>query len=419
MQLSNKEIRERLDAARNKIISLFCDQCTHGAQTAALHDPLVAACGQFLGDSARTVPQRGLHGTAAALAVITQSPAPDKEKNETLTRLVRYALDRAEAESKSDNPTSLSSIEVDAQNTIKTAELLLAVSCLPTSVPNSDRIHRVLVQSLKKGQLEERAWGYFLDQPESGPDLLPTAYATMALAAADEDVAKPTQFLLDELSEDAGSASTAPHWDGDVTIRIVCLYALVFRKRADQYDLNSEQKLVTIFDVIWNRMERLIRGEHLEQNVEYWRSQHTFYVRVPWQLYLLALAARLSFYKRFSTFGAQLRLKSIIDDVLAGKFRYPHSGVMISSRTNAIAFEVLGHVQAEMRRKRVVSPLIWLDQVRTSSTLRWTVSICGVGLVVWSIIHWSNAPNGVDLAEVAPNFIASIVAWLALWARRR
>ena len=52
----------RIKSARKHIEHLFEDQCANGNQTTNLPDDTLAACGQFIGDNARSIGQRGLHG---------------------------------------------------------------------------------------------------------------------------------------------------------------------------------------------------------------------------------------------------------------------------------------------------------------------------------------------------------------------
>ncbi|MEX0715160.1 MAG: hypothetical protein WD066_01165 [Planctomycetaceae bacterium] len=282
--------------ARRRIADLFHDQCRHGAQTAALSDTDAAACGQFIGEKALRLQQRGLHGTAAALRVLSRESA-SPEQSRLLERLVRYVFDRQKIEVKATGRIDSKEPEIDSQNVIKQSELLHALSRVPTAISQVGELRDDLVQRLQGGIIQQKGWSYFLDRPTDSPDLLPTAYAILALSSAHEDVSRPTSYLLNQLKQASGTRKPV-EVNADISIRVACLYSLAFREGGDAPESTDEATLCALFDPMWNSLERLLRDENIEQNVEYWRDDRTFYVRVPWQLYLLALAARLRYYRR-------------------------------------------------------------------------------------------------------------------------
>ncbi len=402
---------QRLEEARQKIVDLFVTHCTYGAQTGTLQDATFAACGQFLGDSARSLSQRGMHGTSAAISVLSRAKTTD---HQLLGRLIRYATDRRTAEAASESSSRIPDdhIAADDSNVIKMSELLLALSHVPAStVTNVERLRRVLVDRLKSSVVEAKGWRYFSDLSSGEIELLPTAYAMMALAAFDEDISGPHSYLLDQLKKPA----PYDHSAADVTTRIAVLYTLVFHKHAGR-DARSDSELSKECNDIWYQVDRQLRDDHVEQNIEYWREGRTFYVRVPWQLYLLAVTAKIAFYNRFCTHSSQLRLRAIVDELITGHFRYPHSGAMVSSRTNATAHEILFYIQDELARRPIVSTLVWIDWIRSSSLLRYFIAALVVALVGWS--GWKWWKDG-SIADLAPEFIGALVSALALWTRRR
>src|SRR5262249_25470114 len=145
---------------------------------------------------------------------------------------------------------------------------------------------------------------------------------------------------------------------------------------------------VELFDSLWQRLEPLLRTESIEQNAEYWRlaTRRTYYVPVPWQLYLLAPAAPIPI-PRVPCKGAQAPRRDIVSSMAKGQFRYPHSGRMISSRANAIAYEVLGYARNEMERSVGFGALVLFDRVRTWSGWRvcaFLFATALVGLTIWT-----------------------------------
>ena len=69
MARTKSTLVDSIDDAVNHITKLFLQQCTYGAQTKALPSEF-AACGQFIGEDAATIPQHGFHGISAALRVL-------------------------------------------------------------------------------------------------------------------------------------------------------------------------------------------------------------------------------------------------------------------------------------------------------------------------------------------------------------
>ncbi len=421
MPQNSTELQRSLEEARQKIVDVFVDQCANGAQTAVFNNGSVAACGQFIGGNALQLQQRGIHGTAAALRVLSQAthPAHDvRDVRDLLRRLVNYVNDRDDIEGQVHGRVNHEELQIDATNVIKQSELLYALSRVPGTIPNVETLRRRLICQLQAGLIQQKGWSYFLDQTTTTPNLLPTAYAVLALSSVGEDVAQPVAYLLEELQRGGSRRQEYVEIGADITIRVACLYALAFSRSDESHDLHIEAALRELFAPIWSALDRLLRDESIEQNVEYWRNQKTLYVRVPWQLYLLALAARLRYYRSFATFAAQTRLRSIISQIKQGTFRYPHSGDMVSSRTNGVAYDILGRIHGELRRDRWVSPVYWVDRLRGSTWLRRILGLGAVGLIGYSIWEWvRSGPNAADLGTefVGP----AIIALLALWSKKR
>ena len=75
---------------------------------------------------------------------------------------------------------------------------------------------------------------------------------------------------------------------------------------------------------------------------EYVAGGRTFYVRVPWQLYLLAaLVARHGSMWQFGSSRSQSFLDKLLSKIEGDGLRYEPSGRYLSSRTNGIAYDVL------------------------------------------------------------------------------
>jgi len=356
-----------LKSCMNQIALTIGEQCEHGVQTKELNNQKVAACGQFIGEDARNLAQRGLHGTAAAIRVLSLNQ--ETNTSSLLERLVRYVSDRQTFERTATTPISIEKIQDDNTNIIKISELLYAISQVPDQIPKVVLFRKTLASLLEHSQIENKGWSYFTQTSTTDQDieLLPTAHAILALSSVNINVTKPINWLVERLKKSPNEASSSSGGDADISIRIFALYVLAFCNDADKV---PESVLINLFEETWKRTWRLLGYENVEQNVEYWNGVTTYYLRVPWQLYLLALAARLKF-RRFATRAAQTRLCSIVNSIHNNQFRYPLSGNMISSRTNAIAYDVCSNIMKERRRDRGIYFRVLLDQVKTSNWVRY------------------------------------------------
>jgi hypothetical protein len=416
MSVAKKLTTEQIDTARAKIIELFIAQCEYGEQTTRLANSALAACGQFIGEGAQGMAQRGLHGTSAAIAVLADVPYSPKASS-LMPRLVKYANDRNAVEEATGGSVWREHVDLDDDNIIKISELLTAIASVPiTSVPNTEELRRHLAKWLKESRIQDRGWSYFRSESSPGPQLLPTAYAVMALDAVDEDVTGPMKFMQEKIRETTGGAAHGS--DADVTIRTLALYVLTYSKHANQRVRLERRIQEELFDGLWQRLEPLLRTESIEQNVEYWRGNKTFYVRVPWQLYLLALAAKIRI-RRFAAKGAQVRVCEIVSSLGKGQFRYPYSGRMISSRTNAIAYEALGHVRSEIERSKSFGAFVWMDRTLSWGGWRLLAFLIATAIICYSGWSWISSSGQKAFIDLAPNFVCSLVIYILLWARRR
>jgi hypothetical protein len=360
-------------------------------------DSDAAAVGQYMQGS--TV-QRGIHGTAAAIQVLAQ--APDKESAEFTKRLVHYVEHRDEIEG------SLADIKPDwldenSRNIIKTAETLYALHHVSTGIARREDLTRQLADRLISGRLDSGGWGYYLDGDTEPRDLLPTSFAVLALDSHGYDVQDDLDYMRQQLNA-AASHQT------DVSVQMMALYVLCFRQNAGTPD----KEIKTAFERLWTQLAPLL-GQNLEANIEYidyrQAGSSARYVRVPWQLYILACAAKLAPYRRFASKSAQSRLRDIIDQVVKnGGLIYPHSGSVLSTRTNAILFETLGNIGQEMSIRHLpLSPFEAVDRARTSLSSR--VAVYGVRAIVLVVVaiavaQWFHRKDH-GLAELTPELLSS------------
>lgn len=323
----------KIEPALEKIASLFVEQCSHGAQAQDI-DSKYAACGQFMGPQAKHRSQRGLHGTAAAIRVLAQCNLSGA--GNLVPKLVGCIKD-------GERVFQHKSLAEDQQNVIKLSEILYALVHVSASQCHTDTIVQDIANKLLGAQKEDKGWTFFLNVT-SPIHILPSAFAILALSKHryDSKIEKHVEFLKESV---LNSDTTRIADINEAAVRIFCIFALAFRK--DDLPPDEVKELKGEFIRLWKQYEGLL-AQDLEQNIEYWNGSENYYVRIPWQLYLLALAARLDS-KRLWSLAAQRRLNTILDAVVSSGFRYPYSGDPISSRTNAILFDVLEKIK---RRKR-------------------------------------------------------------------
>lgn len=404
--------REDIEEARDKIASLFIEQCQHGAQTRDLQGGGVAACGQFLSD--RRSRQRGIHGTAGAISVLARTAVPSARG--LAASMLNYLTKRRQVECADVGTVECTErtakINLDMSNVIKISEILWALSFVQPAIGEKETLTRGLAQQLTAGLREGRGWSYFLDD-QNGPEPLPTAFAARALASNGYAVDEPVAYLVD-------SMNTPPTGQSDVFIQAALLFVLTFLNPMPQV-VTREQLRLWLFG-IWRRLEPLMDHD-LEYNVEYSHIDRNYYIRVPWQLYLVAVAANLAELRVFSTTRLQRRLGAIIIAAMGPSgFVYPHSGNKVSSRTNAILFDVLTLVSHEIGRAPFMrSMLTRLDGVRLilgSAAVSWAGLVVGLVIAAYATIEWLRHGDAA-LAQLGPNLVAAAVILLLSGRKRR
>ena len=399
---TNRQLRKTIRSALRRVESLFLRQCEYGAQTRTL-DQRHAACGQFIGQGAENNQQRGLHGIAAALRVLSSCRSDASQR--IVRRLVRYCTACFAAPATVAAEGGLLD-DRTLDNVIKLGELLHALSFVTGA--EAEQLAHLVIGRLQESKIQDRGWGHFLDSEE--PELLSSAYAIRGLAAQNENVTGPTEWIVKSLKE---RRTTKFESHADVTTAVACAYCLTFAKAFS----GDDTVLATTFAKAWTVMERTFT-EDLEQNLEYSHIGENHYVRVPMQLYLLALACDYG-QREFASLQAQRRLTSILTDLENSSFKYPYSGALLSSRTNAIAYDVLDIVETKLRSLWLVPVAAWVDWLRVhigSRLFRGSAVAVATLLVLWSVVQWANGHPSVG--DFAPGLVnAALVAILA-WGRR-
>jgi hypothetical protein len=387
---------EEIAAARAKISGEFI-KAVQGPATQELStkDPQAAALGQHL--QAETA-QRGLHGTAAAIEVLAQTPG--SEARDFTRRLVRYVEELSTIEEAFSPPEiSRQDIYVSQHNVIKMSEVLYALAAVPTSLAPREKLAAHIAETLVTHRRTDGGWPYFIATDAMPSDLVPTAYATQALARHGYDVSSSVDFLLSHMRK-PGADQT------DIFVQVLVIYVLCYLPEPFRRD----KELRKAFNDSWLRLSPLL-NQDLEANIEYLANKIN-YVRIPWQLYLLGAAAHLSPYRRFVSTRAQRRLRSILDSVrgISGLL-YPHSGRYLSTRTNAILFDMLGNIDDELEKRLTFEPFIWLESFKSvvgSRPFLYSVRIIVLGLILYAIARWSTSSDR-NVGALAPELLSSVL----------
>ena len=404
-----------LKKARDVIAARFITQCSSGPQLKELTDTF-ASCGQFLDDTIST--QRGLHGTSAAIRVLAEDSRP--ESRALIRKLIAYTENRATIElgaATAENSASLRErLGRDEANVIKISEMLFALRFVDAATCDTESLRKQLVEVLLNGRINANGWGYFVDKKVGEPQLLPTAHAVRALADYGYDVREPMRYLRDALIKKS-SEKTAR---ADISVRVFCLYVLSFVKSTE--NTVSDDQLHKAFSSMWRQLESLLDRD-IEQNIEYSRDREHYYVRVPWQLYLLASSAKLAVKRRFASRAAQRRVNEIVNAINSPEgFTYPHSGVRVSSRTNAILYDVFSTIEKQLERtwQVLLMPAQVVDLIRTflsSRGVRWSAAGVAVILIGVSLYSWYSRSG--NIGDLAPEFLAAIVLLLVTAGKAR
>jgi hypothetical protein len=402
----------KIDPALQKIENLLVEQCAHGVQSRDLLNP-GAACGQFVGPTAKEKPQRGLHGTAAALRVLSQVNSP--AGTELVQKLVWYVQNRERLYAEHKEPRQPDrTFEDDQQNVIKLSEVLYALSFVKASQSDKDALVHDLVTKLRNAQIEKKGWAYFLTGDQT-IDPLPTAFAVLALCqhGYESEIGGQIEFLKEKA---LATGRDETRNINEASVRIFCIFALAFRK--EEIAAPELKELRRAFIDIWEA-HKAVLGLDIEQGIEYSKEANNYYLRIPWQLYLLALAARLD-PKRISCLAAQRKLNHVLDAVQGNGFYYPYSGGPLSSRTNGILFDILQKIKRFNKRNLFHEIYYAYDAVRTflgHRAFSVLTLIAGALVFVYCINAWRLKSGRAE--DVGPDLSGAMIVMLITFAFER
>lgn len=399
------QLLKQIDEARDQIRKLFFDQCMYGQQTKNLSGS-AAACGQFL--NVLESPQRGLHGTAAAIRVLAGDTS--QETAALVLKMVEYIRNRGVYE-----PGNSQKCGRDENNVVKISEVVIALNRVPAGADLVAQLAKRIRSNFAQGE----GWSWFFDD-QGAPEPFPTAFACYALSCVGSgtEVEKARRYLMKCLREDYPKNGTGK-MHADTMTYVFCLYIMTLLT-AGQTTSAERQFLKDTFDRMWDRLEPLL-GDDLEQNIEYWDRDKTRYVRIPWQLYLLALASHYRVHRRFSSLAAQTKLAHILDMVKHDGYIYPYSGKLLSSRTYAILHEVLGVIHRNIEHRHLVPVIrLWdyaVRRLRTKS-VRALVFVLVTVALAYVGYRWYLIRSQGDFSGIFGNIIAAWLLYVLSWAQK-
>ena len=407
-----------IEDSQEKIKKLFVKQINNGAQSKVIQkvDEAAFTLGQFIEDHHR--PQRGLHGASSGLRVL----ASYNDQNKLVVGLVIYLRDRVRLESNVQDEKekiSIEKIEKESKNVIKLSETLYALKFVQTAVMQTEDFKTSLAKELIDGMITDgsnQGWDFHVDDTKKKIQLLPSAFAILALGSNGNNVSIARSELIKKISKDEiDSPSRLAEY-------IFALYAIIYSSSTS--DFNKESKIFDkILKIIWDSPYRYL-GDDTEQNIEYWQGAENHYVRIPWQIYLICICSKLSIMK-FYTVGIQKRLTSVVNScMVGGGFKYQYSGFSISTRTNAIIFDVLEETKKRMDRNwidyTIYYIIYYIDKIRLffgSKLFRFIVrcfSYLFIGYVIYSFIIEKQ-----EISNIAPEFVGAIIMGLLTMGKRK
>jgi hypothetical protein len=394
---------DRIDAIQSRILDRVVEQVLNGQQSKLFPDEIYS-CGQFL--ELKDKNQRGVHGTSSALRIIAESASDDITSKSLAQGLIYYLENRLILE-KPHIPST--KVVRDDSNVIKVCETLYSLSFIKAGVANPGAYIAAIHEVLSNCQIEGKGWSYFIYDKKV--KILPTAFAVMGLKATGFDVTSSIRFLEAELKN---ALKNPVHDPTQFAKYMFALYVLVYSqnilKAVDEKRLKGYFKRL-IESPVYNLVE------NLEQNIEYWPevndTEHE-YIRIPWQLYFIAIAVKISPW-HFSKIKTQKLLETIETQSLNGGFMYSHSGPHLSTRTQSILFDVLSKIKYQLNKKALYSFFNILDRIASvfrSKVFRCFILITVCCLFGYSLYKWISKGYDASIEDLGPEIAGPILLWI-------
>lgn len=402
-----------------RIAEKFCNELMTGSRRHEIPDNMYA-CGQYF--DLPGWPQRGLFGTAAALTVLARAGSNNEAPCDVVPGIVEYIRRRDEFEiasavERGDLAYWTEKLDFDRLNTFKQSEVLAALTVVQHGVVAADDLRSLITCRITSGRCDDGGgWGFAL-KPSVESHVLPTARVVHALALNGQDVTSEAAQLCESLMK----RSIQSDYPLDaVYMDTYVLHALLAS------DAISSREARRVQDRHW----RLLSSDLVpvrEANHDHLDGLKTRYVRVPWQLYLIANAAEVRPLRQYLGQRAQCSLSIVCDQVLSDDdFRYPDSGKYISTRTYSILYECIDQMVGDQSRParfdmtigRVLEFLSRPASV-TKHLLTWVIGVGALLVSAVSVLDWIRTPSR-EWADLAPSLVvAAILSVFAVLSSRK
>ncbi|MGD9994954.1 MAG: hypothetical protein AB7S69_16765 [Salinivirgaceae bacterium] len=395
---------EKISKAKEVICNTVLNQVQDGAQSKELEDAF--ACGQFL--KVPTAIQRGLHGTAAAIRVLAGF---DSTNNEQLRKLLKYLENIKEFEKEGEISDGL---ERDLNNIIKNSEILYSLSFIHSGTANTEKLKEIISTKLIDSKKNDGGWAYFLDADEDS-DMYFTSSVYLALRSHNYNNLQSTrEFLIEKLKKYKKENIPDPTTYSKLCFIVYTFITLNEHKKSKEI----KKLLVDVFKKLW-KSEFCVIDSDFEQNIEYPGKQKHYYVRIPWQLYLLAIANNLVpryFAQRKSISRFNSIIKSITNE---DGFIYKQSGKNISSRTYSIIFETLCSIEQSFKlnwKFYFRNAYDWIRSLFKSRIFKNLASIIGAILIIIALFNTDYST--LSYSDIVPSIIASLLIVLVQTSKK-
>jgi hypothetical protein len=399
--------RRVLREAMLRIEEQFRDLLENGVQAHGVPRAVFAA-GQHL--NPYSMNQRGLYGTAAALLVLARSH-PTSQRNSFIRGLITYinerrALEGTLAETDEDVAMLNARFLIEWRQSFKCSELLYALAIAPAVITGREALLGLLLTRLEAGRRSSGGWSADLD-PSHDHDPLATASVVRALHAAGDPVSHAD---LDMVKSDAANKDSVNPY-----ARSFCL--LVLLEMA-----GPERSLVNLWNDLLDELRPQLR-DRTEANYEYTLGNRQYYVRIPWQLYLIEGAAICRPLSIVFTSDIRSALLDAIQAINTSEgYIYRAFGHMKSTRTYSILMDTLWHVDAQLDSSRYVSGLAalanWGTRVVYARSVSWILLVVAIALASLGVRAWLANSSGQFAAIGAEISAALLLALIGLLLRR-
>jgi hypothetical protein len=394
-----------LEQAINKITDEILGHCEHGSQNDLLGN--MKACGQFFGIAQRKRKQRGLHGTAAAIYVL--SARGNDSDIQMAQSLLEYAREQL-----TEKPVTDAEVDqdYDFQNTIKISEVLASINANMTRSDYADQL-RIRLQNAQNK--DTGAWSYYLD--EGSDSDIPTCYALLALGSSitPEKLLKIHKYLwsvYDELEPN-------PSADPNAFARKCLILHAISQTIKESSSKDIQRKLTNSISAMWKRSYAQY-GSDIEVMISYFRDYQNHYIRLPWQFYLAGALVRTN-PSQFYSIRFQRYLARINESALKGGFANIIDSPFRSTRSNAILISLFRSLISSKPKSSFFASV--RDRISEWWSVNWVrfgfvIVACSCSMYYFEVSKEFYRDTSSVILNVVATALYSLLAWIYAVGKR-